>query len=241
MTTRSLPDCVPTTQEIHAVFVEEATALGGTVCDAVLTKHMLYTRAIFPRQAEVRPGDRFSPGIALRGFHTALQVHPYVVRQICTNGAIGEWPLESRRLHRRPVVDVPVQTSDVVAMLEALRTAVRACAANEEFAKTLAEIGAAPHHRADIPFVFGELTRMGASATPRLRHEILKRFASDGDQSAFGLMNAVTSVARDTVDAEVRWQLERLGARIPARLRRQPRPSAVTVESSAPAEFATVE
>ena len=45
---------------------------------------------------------------------------------------------------------------------------------------------------------------------------ILGRFTTEGDTSRFGLMNAVTSVARDTRDPELRWSLEKLGGGIPA-------------------------
>jgi hypothetical protein len=47
---------------------------------------------------------------------------------------------------------------------------------------------------------------------------ILGRFTSGADRSRFGLMNAVTSVARDTHDPELRWRLEELGGGIPAAL-----------------------
>ena len=36
------------------------------------------------------------------------------------------------------------------------------------------------------------------------------------DRSAFGLMNSLTSVARDQDDPEVRWKLEELGGGVPA-------------------------
>jgi hypothetical protein len=40
------------------------------------------------------------------------------------------------------------------------------------------------------------------------------------DQSAFGVLNAVTSLARDTRDPETRWQLEELGGALPSHLGR---------------------
>jgi hypothetical protein len=47
---------------------------------------------------------------------------------------------------------------------------------------------------------------------------ILERFVEGRDTSRFGLMNAITSVARDTRDPEVRWRLEEMGGGIPAAL-----------------------
>ena len=51
-------------------------------------------------------------------------------------------------------------------------------------------------------------------------------FISGSDRNRFGLMNAVTSVARDTRDPDARWRLEELGGGIGARLRpRRPAPT----------------
>jgi hypothetical protein len=44
--------------------------------------------------------------------------------------------------------------------------------------------------------------------------EIMGRFFGDEDRTRFGLMNAVTSVARDTSDPETRWNLEELGGAV---------------------------
>jgi hypothetical protein len=44
---------------------------------------------------------------------------------------------------------------------------------------------------------------------------ILERFFREPDRSRFALMNAVTSVARDTADPELRWRLEEMGGGIP--------------------------
>jgi hypothetical protein len=46
--------------------------------------------------------------------------------------------------------------------------------------------------------------------------DILRRYEQGQDRSRFGLMNAVTSAARDTRDPELRWGLEELGGGIPA-------------------------
>ncbi|MFZ5831522.1 MAG: hypothetical protein ACOY3P_15670, partial [Planctomycetota bacterium] len=45
---------------------------------------------------------------------------------------------------------------------------------------------------------------------------ILDVYEQEGDDSVFGLMNAVTSVARDEPDPQIRWDLEELGGSIPA-------------------------
>jgi hypothetical protein len=44
------------------------------------------------------------------------------------------------------------------------------------------------------------------------------------DRSGYALMNAVTSVARDTRDPELRWRLEEFGGGIAAHLEPEPEP-----------------
>ena len=54
---------------------------------------------------------------------------------------------------------------------------------------------------------------------------MMGEYTSEGDDSVFGLMNAVTSVAREEPDPEVRWDLEELGGGIPAMVPDVPKPS----------------
>ena len=69
------------------------------------------------------------------------------------------------------------------------------------------------------------LSRFPAQVAGQLMGEIMGRFFGAGDRSRFGLMNAVTSLARDTADPELRWDLEELGGGVPA-LIRGPQPEA---------------
>ncbi len=46
--------------------------------------------------------------------------------------------------------------------------------------------------------------------------QFLRRFRSQPDRTRFGLVNAITSLARDTRDPESRWRLEELGGAIAA-------------------------
>ena len=52
----------------------------------------------------------------------------------------------------------------------------------------------------------------------RVLRTIVRRFEAEDDGSTLGLVNAVTSVARDTPDPEMRWRLEELGGGMLARL-----------------------
>ena len=59
------------------------------------------------------------------------------------------------------------------------------------------------------------LSKLAPEAAAELFQSIMGRHTMGRDRTQFGLMNAATSVARDTRDPELRWRLEELGGGIP--------------------------
>ena len=205
---------LPATQDIDATVVEELACLGGTVSDRFDDGRRLFLRAIFPMSDEVRPKDVVEGGIAVRTVGQEIEVCPYLFRQVCRNGAIMPQVVETRRIER---VDFAASSDAIEDVNEHLREAMRACSAAEGFAHATRQIRFATTTEvsSDVStlLVFSSLWR----AIPAdLQDEVMETFLEDDDRSAFGLMNAVTSVARDQDDPEVRWQLEELGGGVPA-------------------------
>ena len=236
--TAGTPLFLPTTSEIGEAFEEEVTALDGAVTDAFDDGVRLYLRAVLPLDAEVRPGDRVRGGVALRvggggggGGGGEVLVHPYILRQVCSNGAIRSQALATSRVERVLKTDVVAPAYEAAVALQALRDAVQRCAAHDAFAGGVAEMRGAAEMEADyVLMLLPALAHMRGETVRRLLPRVLRRFerAPDPDRSAFGVMNAVTSVARDTRDPETRWRLEGLGGALAARVPRGPqvRPAA---------------
>jgi hypothetical protein len=184
----------------------------------------LFARGVLPANADVHLGDRIQAGVAIRATGSEILVHPYTFRQVCTNGAIAAHALETRRLERTPSAGVYVATYDVAVTLTDLRLAVQASAAKEAFDRSIREMRSASDFEADLALqLLPALANMPQRLTAMLLPRIFHRFASGGDRSAFGLMNAVTSVARDTRNPGMRWRLETVGGTLPSRLGPQPR------------------
>jgi len=224
MSTTYRPEYLPTTRQIRDTFAEAIASLGGEVPDAYHDGHRLFARAVLRAAAEVRPGDRIRGGVAVRADGVGIQVHPFTLRKVCSNGAIAAHALETRRIERVESTEVFAPSYDVAVILAELRLAIEGCAAPEAFERTTNEMRSAAEVQADValqllPAIANLPQRMAASVLPL----IFQRFAADEDRSAFGLLNAVTSVARDTPDPEMRWRLEELGATIPTRLQQRPR------------------
>jgi hypothetical protein len=203
-----------TTSEIGAVFTEEVAGAGGSVVNAIDDGNRLFMRAILPAEIEVKSNDRLQGGVAIRATEGEIWVHPYVFRQVCQNGAIIAHAAESRHLESADYSFDPDE-----AMVAALREAVRASCSQEAFSTAADEMRSAVHSEVDIALtLMPMLSRLPADFAPEMLNTILDRFVKGRDNSRFGLLNAVTSVARDTSDPEVRWQLETIGGDLPSAL-----------------------
>jgi hypothetical protein len=200
-----------TTTEIHEAFAAEVQAAGGTVTEAFDDGRRLFARSVLPRLEEVRPRDQVQGGVALRAEQTEVWVYPYVFRLVCRNGAIWAHALESRSIK---VDDCPEPEEAITA----IRETVQACCADEVFAARVSEMRTA--RTADATDTMLNMMAMLGHLSPRVRTQVMQsvlgQFASAGDSSRFGLMNAVTATAREIRDPELRWRLEEFGGGIAA-------------------------
>lgn len=116
-------------------------------------------------------------------------------------------------------------------MLAGLRDAVRACSEAEAFSTATYQMRSATEREADLALhLVPLLSRLPKHRAAAIVSKIVDRFTVKRDRSLFGLMNAVTSVARDTRDPEVRWRLEELGGGIPSMVRPTPKPGAAAAD-----------
>jgi hypothetical protein len=200
-----------TARELSAIFAEEIDAVGGRVTETIDASPLLFARSVLPEAREVAKGDLVQGGVALRATEQEILVHPYVFRQVCTNGAIRAHAVQTRRIVR---ADYSEFAGEDVAC--ALREAIRESCVEDAFAEGVDEMRSARLADADLALAFmPHLSRMAPEAAAELLASIMRRHTAGRDRTRFGLMNAVTSVARDTRDPELRWRLEQLGGSIP--------------------------
>jgi hypothetical protein len=205
-----------TTREIREISAQEVEAAGGRMSDVFDDGARIFLRAVLAGEKQVQPGDRIQGGVAVRATSEEIRVHPYVFRQVCSNGAIRAHALGSRQVRQ-----VDFSTEEQAKVVGALREAVQACCCEEAFAQGLAEMRSA-RGASDVDLALTMmpfLARMiQGPESQSIVASIFDQFFADRDHSRFGLTNAVTSVARDTRDPEVRWRLEEIGAGIAANL-----------------------
>ena len=71
---------------------------------------------------------------------------------------------------------------------------------------------------------------VSSGVDPAVIARIYDTLTRTGDLTPYGLMNAVTSVARDEPDPETRWKLESLGGAVPALLTVRPPPGGAAAD-----------
>ncbi|HEX2473263.1 MAG TPA: hypothetical protein VHK01_00875 [Lacipirellulaceae bacterium] len=210
-------DGMLTIGRILEVFTDEVKSRKGRVTDKFQDRRRLFVRSLLPHVADARPKDRMQGGLALRATDDELWLHPYLFRQVCRNGAVVAQAIESLHVEYLGVYSVEEGTT-------MLREAIAKCAEQRVFARSMRQVRLSMTVAVDwlnmLPYLahFESTGIMG-----RTLATILERFDIGADRTRFGVMNAVTSVARDTRDPDEKWRLEELGGSIGARLRpRQP-------------------
>lgn len=197
-----------TTTQILAVFTEAVAVRQGRVIDTFDDGQRLFTRSVLPRVEEIRRGDGAQGGVALKATGGELRLYPYLFRLVCRNGAIIAETLESRCL-----ADVELRDADEVAT--AIRESVVACCAEEVFAANVRRVRTACEAQADLALaLMPMLSRFSKLGDNHFLSQIMDQFFREGDTSRFGLANAVTAIARDTRDPDLRWELEEFGGGI---------------------------
>ncbi len=198
-----------TTGAIQEVFAEEILALGGILAEVLDDGERLFARSVLARVREVLPNDRIRDGVALKAVGGDVWIHPYVFRQVCSNGAILAHSVQTGRIEN-------IDSMDLDEAASAIRETVRACCIDEVFLSAAEGMRSASGVKADLVLnLMPMLSRMpDKNQAARFLSNIMDRYLKDGDSSRFGLMNAVTSLARDASDPDTRWRLEEIGGAI---------------------------
>jgi hypothetical protein len=197
-----------TTADVLAVFAEEIQTRQGQVTDTFHDGQRLFTRSVLPCVEHVRPGDRVQGGVALKATEGEVWLFPYFFRVVCTNGAIMAQTIDSRS-----VVDLHLREPDEVR--RSIRESIGSCCAEEVFTDIVRRMRNACETQADLAIsLLPQIARLSPSMNTKLLTDIMERFFREGDESRFGLANAVTALARDTQDPDLRWNLEEFGGGI---------------------------
>jgi len=232
-----------TTARVLAVFAEEVRARRGEVTQTFDDGKRLFSRAVLPHVAEVGPGDQIRGGVAIKATGDGVWLYPYTFRRICSNGAIDARTLEERPIAdphlQQPelVLEAVRSTFEACCKAEVFTRAVGEMRKGREGTATdlllrilpllsrsrdlvsgLIERSVREKKAPDINTILSALMPAlfwrSAPHHGDLMTGVLSRYGKEGDRSRFGLAQAITAVARDVQDPELKWDLEKLGGAV---------------------------
>jgi hypothetical protein len=208
------------TTTILNVFTDEIESRGGRVTEAISDGRRLYVRSLLPYVKNVRPKDRHQGGVGMRATENELWLHPYLLREVCRNGAVMAHSLASHHLEQ-----LDLYPSESAALL--LSEAIADCSAESVFSESIHIVQRSLESPADYMLnMLPHLRYLQQPGMERFIAPVLKHFFGSGDSSRYALMNAVTATARDERNPMKRWRLEELGGAIGAGIVPIRRPSA---------------
>jgi len=194
------------------IFQQEMAKVSGSVT-RVLDGESLFARGVLPRIAEVVKGDGVRAGVAVRATEEDIFVHPFIFRLVCTNGAIMAQATQTVQISRH---ELWIGGADLETRL---CEAVRGCCQPEAFQMGVNQMRTARQREVDMAIMVAQFMATHGSSLRPLLSRVLQRYDEAGERSAYGMMNAITSVARDTRNPNMKWKLEELGGSVPALMR----------------------
>ncbi len=188
---------------------------------AEVTETMLYLKAIDRTlTAEITRGDIIYGGLIIRNSEvgaSAFRVETFILRKICSNGLIGEHSLKKVHLGKQTMEIGEIDWSDETRELEdkalwaKARDIIRLTFDSSIFSSWVKKMRESTEIAIEKPTkAVNNIARL-ASLNEEQRDDLLAYFS---EHTKYGLVNAVTSLARETKNADEQIRLEGFGGKL---------------------------
>lgn len=186
-----------------------------------LTETMLYLKAIDRKLTEeIREGDIIHGGLIIRNSEvgaSSFRVEPFLLRKICSNGLIGKHSLKKIHLGRQTAEEGEIEWSDETKRLEdkafwaKVRDIIRNTFDRKIFLSWIKKMKEAAEIEIEKPKEAIDNVVRYAGLTEEQKNILLMHFT---EKTKYGMVNAITSLARDTQDIQERIRLEEIGGKL---------------------------
>jgi len=188
---------------------------------ADLTETMLYLKVVDKTlTAEIREEDVIYGGLIIRNSEvgaSAFRVEPFLLRKICKNGLIGEYALKKVHLGRQTMEIGEIDWSDETrefedrALWAKVRDVIRATFDREIFESWAGKLQESAEVIIENPVkAVNNIVKLAGLSEER-KNELLMHFS---EHTKFGLVSALTTIARDTESIDEQIRLEEFGGRL---------------------------
>jgi hypothetical protein len=186
-----------------------------------LTETMLYLKAIDRTlTASIKEEDIVYGGLILRNSEvgaSALKVEPFILRKVCSNGLILQHSLKKIHLGRQILEIGCIEWSDETRELEdkalwsKVRDIIRATFDREVFESWVTKLKESTEIKIEKPIeAVNNIVKL-AGLTEEQKQKLLMHFS---EHTKYGLLNAITNVARDVKNPDEQVRLEEFGGKI---------------------------
>ena len=203
--------------------LEEFKDMGAELHRADLTESHMYIKAIVPHtKEEIRQGDTVIPGVIIQNSEVgsgAFKVTPFMLREVCSNGMIGESAISKIHLGRKQETRV-VQFSQETRMAESktlwlqVRDIIRGTFDPVTFKQWVQAVRVGTEVEISNPIYAIDNVIESFGINDTLKEELLNHFTKGADTTQWGLANAVTRTARDLENPEDVVELEAIGGKV---------------------------
>jgi len=203
--------------------LEEFREVGAELHRADLTQNHMYIKAIVPHTIqEIRQGDTVVPGVIIQNSEVgagAFKVMPFMLRQICSNGMIGESAVTKIHLGRKQDEGL-VQFSAETRMAEnatlwlQVRDIIRSTFDPVTFKRWVNQLRMGTEVEIENPVYAVDNVIETFGISEDMKDDLLNHFSREGDMTQWGLANAVTRAARDMEDPEKVIEMEVIGGQV---------------------------
>lgn len=205
--------------DVLLVALQEFRKIGSVEIYRIdLTEKMMYLKALDRTLiAEIRRDDIICGGIIIRNSEVgagAFRVEPFILRLACENGLIVRQVL--KRIHLGRTMNEGLWSRETMELenrilFSKVRDVIRATFDREVFKKWVLKLKESTEIEIEEPVEEARNVAKLAGLTEEQERELLAYFT---EHTKYGLINALTTLARDTRNVDERIRLEELGGKI---------------------------
>jgi len=203
--------------------LEEFKDMGAELHRADLTDSHMYIKAVIPHTVEeIRAGDKVVPGVIIQNSEVgagAFKVLPFMLREVCSNGLIGESRITKIHLGKQQDTGI-VQFSQETQMAEnktlwlQVRDIIRGTFDPVTFKQWVQSIRQGTEVEIQNPIYAIDNVIESFGITDSLKEDLLNHFSREGDMTQWGLANAVPRTAKDLENPDQMIELEKIGGQV---------------------------
>lgn len=203
---------------------EKATEYGAQVVQCHLTDTRMFVKLVVPHEVhEVRAGDKLIQGICFSNSEVgagSFRAEPFIMRLLCKNGMIGMDKLArvhlGSRMEEGMYKSTGTENLETETLYSQIKDLVEGVFDKVKFEEWIDKIQQTTEVHLNNPSDAVKNIVKEYKITEQETESILNAMMGEGDNTQYGLVNAITATAREHENQNMRIELERIGGKLSA-------------------------